>query len=140
MKVLTPDKLMTLPSDVSAEKHYKHWLKTLENFIEDCGSQAPDRLWCLTKYVSPDVYDYVSEVSTYEAAIGVLNKLYVKSKNDIFSRHQLATRNQKSTETLDEYIQELHKLAKHINFKKVDANGYKEDMIRDSFINGIQST
>ena len=92
MKVLTPDKLTTLPSDASGEKHYKHWLKTLENFIDDCGSQAPDKLRCLTKYVSPDVYDYVSEAITYEAAIEILTKLYVKSKNDIFSRHQLANR------------------------------------------------
>ena len=34
----------------------------------------------------------------------------------------------------------MRKIAKEINFKNVTANQYKEELIRDSFINGIESS
>lgn len=72
-KILTPDKLITEPNNTSAEKHYKHWKKTFENFIEDCGQDAPDKLRCLTKYVSSDVYEHIADATTYDEAISILN-------------------------------------------------------------------
>ena len=103
-KILTPDKLTTEPNDTQAEKTYKHWKKTFENFIEECGDEAPDKLRCLTKYVSGQVYEYFSDADTYDAAIQILDKLFIRDRNDIFSRYQLATRKQQSTESLEEYI------------------------------------
>ena len=118
-KILTPDKLTTEPNTTCAEKHYKHWKKTFENFIEDCGRHAPDKLRCLTKYVSSDVFELFTDASTYDEAITTLNQFYLRPKNEIFSRHLLAMRSQKSNESLDEFIQDLQRLAKHIEFKDV---------------------
>ena len=140
VKIVTPDKLTTEANDPSAEKQYKHWKKTFDNFILDCGEEAPDKLRCLTKYVSADIYEYFAESATYEDAEEVLNNLYLQPKNEIFARHQLAIRKQKASESLEQYIQELRRLSKNIDFKDVTANTYREEMIRDSFINGIESS
>ena len=51
----------------------------------------------------------------------------------------LATRKQQPTETLDEYLQQLKTLAKDCSFKAVTADIYKQEMIRDSYINGLLS-
>ena len=68
-KILAPDKLTAEPNQLTGERHYKHWKKTFENFIEECGDTAPDKLRCLTKYVSPNNYEYFSEATTFEQAI-----------------------------------------------------------------------
>ena len=135
-KILPPDKLTPEVNNTCVEKYYKYWKKTFENFIEDCGRDAPDKLRCLTKYTSADVFD----ASIYDEATSSLNQLYLRPKNEIFPRHQLAMTSQKSNESLDEFIQNLQLLAKHIELKDVTGMQYREKLIRDSFINGFQSS
>ena len=45
----------------------------------------------------------------------------------------------KNQEKLTEFLQELQKLSKDCNLKNVTAEQYREELIRDSFINGIAS-
>ena len=45
----------------------------------------------------------------------------------------------KNQEKLTEFLQELRKLSKDCNLKNVTAEQYHEELIRDSFINGIAS-
>ena len=63
----------------------------------------------------------------------------VKTPNEIFARHLLATRRQQSGESLDEFLLELRKLRKDCNLKAVSAEQYKEELVRDSFISGLSS-
>ncbi|XP_042221312.1 uncharacterized protein LOC121865821 [Homarus americanus] len=120
-------------------KEYKHWLKTFENFIDECGDRAPDKLRCLTKYVSATVYEFFADATEFETAIQVLEKVYVKKKNEIFAGHQLATRRQRPSETLDEFLRDLHRLSKDCTLKAVTAEEYCEELVRDDFINGLSS-
>ncbi len=60
----------------------------------------------------------------------VIDALYIKPTN---ARHLLATRRQKSGETLDE------SLAKDCKFKDVTATVYRDESVRDAFITGLQS-
>ena len=63
----------------------------------------------------------------------------MKTPNNIFARHDLATRKQQPGESLDEFLEELKKLNKHCGFDAVTAETYRSEMIRDSFINGLTS-
>lgn len=90
-------------------------------------------------FVSSDVFEYIEECTTYNEVVETFTKLYVKTPNTIFARHQLATRKQKAGESLDEYLEELKKLSKHCEFVTVTAETYRSEMIRDSFINGLSS-
>ena len=65
--------------------------------------------------------------------------MYNVPKNEIFARHLLATRRQQVGETLDGYLNALKLLAKDCQFKAVTAQVFKQEMIRDAFINGILS-
>ena len=89
--------------------------------------------------MDPTVYDYIVECTAYEQAIDVHKDLYVKPKNKIFVRHFVATRKQQSGENLDEFMQALKQLAKDCNLKSVTANQYKEEAMRDAFINRLQT-
>ncbi len=44
-------------------------------------------------------------------AVATLKALYIKPTNEVFARHLLATRRQKSGETMDEFLQALKTLA-----------------------------
>ena len=65
--------------------------------------------------------------------------MYVKPKNEIFARHVLACRRQNPGESLDKYLQALKLLAQDCSFKAVTADEYRDDYIRDAFINGLTS-
>jgi hypothetical protein len=139
-KYLRPERFDVNPNSSTANKEWIHWLKTLENFYLSSVSTSDEKLRLLINFISPTVYEYISDSPTYDNAIEVLTSLYVKPKNEIFTRHQLATRKQQPGETLDEFAQALRTLAKDCNFKGVTANIYCDESIRDAFITGLNSS
>ena len=138
-KALKPLRLDLDPNSPNAARQWKHWKRTFDNFIEECGDDAPDRFRSIVNFISAEVFDYVEECTTYDAVIETLERLYVKTPNRIFARHDLATRKQQPTESLDEFLEELKKLSKHCVFTAVTADTYRSEMIRDSVINGLTS-
>ena len=145
---MKPSRFETSPEDSSAAKQWNHWFRTFENFLATLHTgtavapvQVPDasKLRVLINYIASDVFEYISDCETYSDAIATLKDIYVKQKSDIFSRHLLQTRKQKQGETLDQYLQALKILVKDCKFEAVTASKYKDESIRDSFINGLQS-
>lgn len=138
-RILRPDRFDADPNSSEASKEWKHWHKTFSNFLESISSHSPNKLDVLANYLSPKVYDYISECTSYDSAINTLTGLYVKPKNEVFARHLLATRRQKPGETLDEFLQALKSLSTDCNFKQVTAEKHREEYIRDAFISGLRS-
>ena len=138
-KALRPERFETLPNSSSSAKEFTHWHKTFQHYCEVLPQENLDKYKLLTVFLSPSVYDYVSECESYDAAIEALKEVYVKPTNEVFTRHLLATRKQKAGETLDEFLQALKTLSKDCNFKAVTAEKNRQDAIRDAFITGIQS-
>ena len=75
----------------------------------------------------------------HDAVIKTLERLYMKMPNKMFARHDLATRKQKTSELIDEFLEEQKKFSKHCNFSTDTAEVYRSEMIRNSFINSISS-
>ena len=138
-RLLRPELFSTDPSSPTAAQEWKHWKKTFENFLGVLSQDNVDKLGLLVNYVSPRIYETISESATYDNAISALQCQYVKPTNEIFARYQLATRRQQPGETLDEYFQALKSLGKECNFKAVTATQHCEESIRDAFISGLQS-
>ena len=138
-KALKPLRLDLDPTSPNASKQWKHWNRFFDNFIQECGVTAPDRFRSIVNFISAEVFDYVEECETYDAVIETLDRLYVKTPNEIFARHDLATRKQQPGASLDEFLEELMKLSKHCGFYAATAETYRSEMIRDSFINGLTS-
>ena len=149
-KLLKPDKLTTSPNSVNADKVFKHWVKTFENFVGECATTAGDggvrvpatdavKLKALLNNVSHELFAMVQSATTYDAAMKELEKIYVKPVNEVYVRHCLASRRQQPGETIDEYVQTLHILGNECTFANVSPEEYKNEYIRDSFIRGISS-
>ena len=138
-RVLRPDRFDTDPNSSEATREWKHWKTTFSNYLESIADHHPNQLNVLVNYLSPRVYDYISECASYDTAIETLSALYVKPKNEVFARHLLASRRQKVGESLDEFLQALKRLSSDCNFKRVNAEQHKEEYIRDAFINGLRS-
>ena len=116
------------------------WFCKFENFIESLPQDpSPDRLKLLINYISPTAFSHITDCPVYDEAINILKRVYVKSKNIIFVRHQLATRKQLSSESIDIYVQSLKLLARDCEFKAVTADTYSNETIRDSLIAGLAS-
>ncbi|XP_068245363.1 uncharacterized protein [Palaemon carinicauda] len=103
-KLLKPSRLDTDPSSSNAAKEWKNWHRTFTNFIEESGDAAPDKLRALVNCVSSSVYELIEDCSTFESTIAKLDSVYVKLPNEIFARHILATRQQQSGESIDEFL------------------------------------
>ena len=133
-KVLRPERFCTDPSSVGASKSWIHWRRTFENFLAVLAQEGLDKFGVLTNFISPTVFEYVEECADYESAIATLHNIYVKPTNEIYARHQLATRRQQAGESLYEYLQALKILSKECNSKPVTATEYCEEYIRNAFI------
>ncbi|XP_076035719.1 uncharacterized protein LOC143021835 [Oratosquilla oratoria] len=127
------------PSLSTAAQEWKHWLKTFENFLGALSQENIDKLGLLTNFVSPKIYETISECTAYDSAIEILKSQYVKPTNEVFAHHHHGTRSQQAGESLDEYLQALKILSKDCNFKAITAVQYCEESIRDAFISGVQS-
>lgn len=150
-KYLRPERFDVDPSNTFATCTWLHWRKTFENFIDASIKETGDdkaklesinknKLLLLLNHVSPNVYSYISDARSYDEAIKVLEKIYVKPKNLIFARHLLASRKQHTEENIEKYFQTLKQLSKDCDFTAVDAETNRNDNIRDAFISGISST
>ena len=134
--LLKPCRLDLDPNSPSAAKEWTHWQRNFRNFIDECGQKTPNKFRTLVNCVSHNVYDYIEDCADYDAAIETLTQLYIETMNEIFARHLFTTRRQKPGETLNEF---LLGLSKDCNLKNITAEQYREELVRDSFINGIAS-
>ncbi len=151
-KILRPERFSVLPSTSGADKSWLHWKHTFSTYIASAittpttpatgdnegATAAPvtDKLDVLI-YISTSVYDYISECENYDSAIETLQSLYVVPKNEIFARHLLNARKQQPGESLDAFLNQLKLLAKDCQYKAVTADVYKQEQIRDAFIDGL---
>ena len=103
-KLLKPERLDTLPNATSSTRIFNHWLRTFSALMRRTEIQEDlDKLDLLIAYISPDIYEYVAEQTTYDTAINRLRELYIKPTNEVFARHMLSTRVQKEGENINEY-------------------------------------
>ena len=138
-KFFIPEQFNTDPHLPSDAKEYKHWMQTFSNFLAAIETHEPNKLHNLINHISPEVYDYIDGIDDYDAATTKLGDIYMLQDNVVFARHILATRKEKSEETIDVYAQSLQQLAKLCKFEAFTATVHSNKAIRDAFITGLSS-
>ena len=139
-KCLKPDRFETDPTSPDSKRKWQHWIRTFTGYINSIeGVSEKNKLNILINHVDTSVYEYISEAETYEAAITILHKIYIKPINEIFARYRLTTCKQQPDQTLDEYIQILKRLSKDCNFTAVNPEQHRQEGIRDAFMAGLMS-
>ena len=69
--LLKPARLDLDPNPATAAKEWKHWHRTLNNFIDKCGENAPDKYRTLVNFVSHNDYEYIEDCTDYKVALSV---------------------------------------------------------------------
>ena len=141
-RALKPARLEIEKVNEVTAKQYLHWKKCFNNYITtlaDADTEAK-KLMVLVNNISVENFSIVADCTTYTTAMAALEKHFIKTTNIIFSRHKLATRRQGMDETLDEYIVALHNLSRQCELKAVIADVYREELVRDAFVQGIRSS
>ena len=104
-ETLRPLNLRILDVDVNssiAGKEWKHWKRTFQNYVtafKTADNNRVDRLQVLTNFLSFNIFEYIDECETCEAAIQKLDIVLMKTPNEVFARHLLATAKQKPGQT-----------------------------------------
>ena len=138
-KALRPDRFDVDPNSQSAAKQWKHWLFSFKHYLSSVKASESEKFIVLANHVSPDIFEYIADCSSFDDAITILEKMYIKPVNIIYARHILTTCRQESGQTLEQFLNKLKLLAKDCCFKAVTADEYLKETIRDAFIRGIQS-
>ena len=138
-KVLRPERLDSDPNLAEATLAWYHWKSTFTNFLTTLPQENLNKRNVLINLVSPKIFSLIAETNDYERAMEVLQNHFVKPKNETFARHKLATRNQSSVETIDEFLQALKTLSADCNFPQVTADEHRKPYIRDAFVRGLRS-
>lgn len=142
-RLLRPDKFDVDPGTPTADLKYRHWKETFTNYLsEEIGEEKISdgiKLKILFNNISPNVYSFVRESKEYSKALHLLDKVYLKSKNEIHARYILSSTSQKPDETVADYVRTLQQLAFECSFKSVTAEEYRNEYVRDAFIAGLRS-
>ena len=132
------------PNAPEATKLFKHWLKTLENFLESAAIygtaqkiEEPNRCKVLCAYVGASVYELTEDSTDYDATMLKLQRHYVKQSNIVSLRHLLATRKQKPGKSLKKFLQVVQILSKNCDFRDVFGEEYRQELVCDAFVNGL---
>ena len=80
--LLKPERLDNSPTTA---KEWRFWHQTFKNFLTLCGNEALDKYLTIINLMSHSVYDYVEDCTDYNSVVDILEKLYVKTPNEIFS-------------------------------------------------------
>ena len=79
---------LSIVGTVEAAKVWKHWRRTLENYIAECEAVIPSgssrtvqKLNILIGNVSPDIFQLIEECETFDAALAALQSVFVKQPN-----------------------------------------------------------
>ena len=93
-KYLRAERFHAIPNTTDADKTWLHWKCTFTSFLQSVSTTTADvnKLDMLVNYVSPSVYEYISECTTYDSAIKFLESLFIVPKNEIISNNSFLHR------------------------------------------------
>jgi len=96
LKPLKPRLLEIETNRPNSTKEWKHWKKTFQNYVAVYETEGVeiDKLQVPTNFLSNKIYEQIDECETYDQAVGVLDDLFIKTPNEVFARHWLATTKQ----------------------------------------------
>ena len=116
-KILKPERFNQDPNSPLAAKEWKFWYRTFKNYLDVIQTLGLllDKFNVLLGHIDQTVYDYIENCNTYEEAIQILKDIYVKTTNKIFAYDLLWSYYQKPNESIDQFLQALHKLSKACN-------------------------
>ena len=141
-KYLKPERFSADPSSNTSAKEWKHWKQTFESFLEAIADPAPtdaNKRSLLNNLVSPEIYDMISECTSYTEAVALLQSTFIKQKNEIFARHKLCTCKQEPGQTIDQFLLQLKTLSKDCNYVNVSAVECCNLAVRDALIDSLLS-
>lgn len=137
---LRPDKLDVLPSAPEASRVFKHWLFIFSRYRASFSEASDDQLLgLLANALSAENFELISQETKFSDAMRILEENFIQPPNEVVARHTLATRTQNAAESIDEYVRCLQRLGQDCNFRNVTTEVYRDEYIRDSFINGLFS-
>ena len=102
--------------------------------------QNINKLVLLTSFLTHRTYVLIADAANYGEARTSLRNAYHKRKNVVFARHLLMSRVQNCGESIAEYVHALKQLARDCEFQQVSADRYRDELTKDAFINGINSS
>ena len=65
-----------------AWKEWLHWKRTFDNFLAVLPQRDLDKRSVLANYVSPSIFQHIEDCTDYGAAVGILQALFVKPRNE----------------------------------------------------------
>jgi hypothetical protein len=138
-KFLRPERCDTNPANSDPERRWLHWKQTFLNFLGSILETTGESKWqLLVNYVASNIYQYISETKKYSDAISILDSLHIKQRNEKFTRHCFASRNQQAGESDHEYLQVLKQMSKYCNFKAASAELHENEYTKDTSIHGLR--
>ena len=138
-RVLRPERFDCDPNSPDASRNWKYWFTTFTNYLDTIVSLNPNKLKTLINFISPALYERISYYDSYESAVAALESLYVRPKNEVFSRYTLISSKQEPGQDCAQFLQKLHTLAKDCNFRSITGEQYRSEYIRDAFVSGLSS-
>ena len=126
---------------IGQTKSWEQYLKRFEYYLKATGVSKDEQKRAMLLHISgyevQDIFETLPDPGTkYDQAINALNNYFEPKKHIQFERHMFRKSKQETSETIDDFIVRISKLAIACDFRP----DQKEDMIRDQIVDGCKST
>ena len=139
-KLLRPKEFDKDPLSPSCSRDWIHWKVMFNKFISKVDNITEEgKLDLLTCHVSPSVYSYMADSTTYTNAMECLDKVFKPKKSVLYCRHVMLNCKQESSESVHLYFQRLKSLVRDCDYKAATKAVHENEAMRDAFISGIHS-
>ena len=116
-KALRLTRFDILPNTPSSAKEFKQWFRTFEYYLEVLPNKGLDKLKVLINFVSPEMFEYISDCTSYVSAIEIIKNVYIKPPNTTFAHHFLQLVDNNMVKHLMNIYKRLKFLQKIVIFK-----------------------
>lgn len=136
---MDPKLFKKILSDNPSEEEYVYWKKMMHVFIEKAKIEKHDYLSTLFLLCGAGSYSHISDCTSFEKAVEILDKRYVKTSSAIMQRYSLLKRQQRENESLEDYMNELKCLSRKCSITPLTKAEATEQLLSDAFIIGLKS-
>ena len=81
---LRPTRFDILPNTPSSKKKFKHWFRTFEYYLEVLPKEGLDKLKVLINFISPKIFEYISDCDSHNSAIETINNIYILNHQTLY--------------------------------------------------------
>ena len=123
-----------------SEDQYIFWKSMILKYLRRLNISEEDQIDIRLLSCGASTFSCLSDCCSVSEAINRLDSKFLKKSTGLLIRQKLRCRKQGENESIQEFVSELKKISKTVPITQITVDLYRDLLVSDSFISGINSS